>query len=244
MLEVTGLGKRFGGLQAVGGVDLDVAAGSITALIGPNGAGKTTCFAMIAGFIRPDAGRVRFDGVDITGAPPERIARAGMVRTFQITQPFAGLSVAENIRIGAFLRIADPRAAMARARAIGTRLGLAAFLDRPAATLTVSGRKRLEVARALATEPKLLLLDEVMAGLNPSEVNEIVGVVRAVRDGGVTILLIEHVMQAVAALAERAFVLAEGQRIAVGAPGEIARNPAVVEAYLGHGASAHLAAHA
>ena len=241
MLEVRALSKRFGGLQAVNSVDLDVAAGSITALIGPNGAGKTTCFAMIAGFIRPDAGRVRLAGADITGAAPERVARAGMVRTFQITQPFAGLTVVENIRVGAFLRLADPAAAMERARGIGARLGLAPWLDRPAASLTVAGRKRLELARALATGPKLLLLDEVMAGLNPSEVNEIVELVREVRGSGVTILLIEHVMQAVAALAERAYVLAEGALIATGTPREIAADARVIEAYLGHGASARLA---
>jgi branched-chain amino acid transport system ATP-binding protein len=244
LLEVRGLSKRFGGLQAVKSVDLDVQAGSITALIGPNGAGKTTCFAMIAGFIRPDTGRVTFDGADLTGQPPETISRAGMVRTFQITQPFAGLTVAENIRVGAFLRIADPRAAMEHARAIGTKLGLGIYLDRPASALTVSARKRLEVARALATGPKMLLLDEVMAGLTPTEVNEIVEVVREVRASGVTILLIEHVMQAVAALAERAYVLAEGALIASGTPREIATDPRVVEAYLGHGASARLAAHA
>ena len=244
LLEVRGLSKRFGGLQAVKSVDLDVAQGSITALIGPNGAGKTTCFAMIAGFIRPNAGTVRFDGNDITGAPPETVAHAGMVRTFQITQPFAGLTVAENIRVGAFLRIADPAAAMERARAIGTTLGLGPYLDRPAAALTVSARKRLEVARALATAPKMLLLDEVMAGLTPTEVNEIVEVIRGVRESGVTILLIEHVMQAVAALAERAYVLAEGALIASGTPREIASDPRVIEAYLGHGASARLASHA
>ena len=244
MLEVRGLSKRFGGLHAVRSVDLDVPEGSITALIGPNGAGKTTCFAMIAGFIRPDAGRVAFAGADLTGMTPEAVARAGMVRTFQITQPFGGLTVAENIRVGSFLRLADPRLAMERAREVGTRLGLGPYLDRPASTLTVSARKRLEVARALATEPRLLLLDEVMAGLTPSEVVEIVEVVRGVREAGVTILLIEHVMQAVAALAERAYVLAEGALIASGTPREIASDPRVIEAYLGHGASARLAAHA
>jgi branched-chain amino acid transport system ATP-binding protein len=244
VLEVRGLSKRFGGLQAVKSVDLTVAEGSITALIGPNGAGKTTCFAMIAGFVRPDAGTVRFAGTDITAAPPEAIAREGVVRTFQITQPFAGLTVAENIRVGAFLRISDPAAATAHAREIGTRLGLGPYLDRPAASLTVSARKRLEVARALATSPRLLLLDEVMAGLTPTEVNELVEVIHSVRQSGVTILMIEHVMQAVAALAERSYVLAEGALIASGTPREIASDPRVVEAYLGHGASARLASHA
>jgi branched-chain amino acid transport system ATP-binding protein len=244
MLEVRGLCKSFGGLAAVKPVDLDVPAGAIVVLIGPNGAGKTTMFAMIAGFIRPDAGTVRFEARDITGWRPDRIAAAGMVRTFQITQPFAGLSVMENIRLGAFLRTADPADAAAKARDIGTRLGLGPLLDRPAAALTVAGRKRLEVARALATEPRLLLLDEVMAGLNPSEVNEIVALIRAVRDSGVTILLIEHIMQAVTALADRVHVLAEGSLIASGTAREIAADPRVIEAYLGHGAAAKMANHA
>jgi branched-chain amino acid transport system ATP-binding protein len=244
VLEVRSLGKSFGGLRAVSDVDLDVPEGAITALIGPNGAGKTTTFAMIAGFIRPDAGTVRFAGQDITALPPHRIATAGMVRTFQITQPFTGLTVAENIRVGTFLRTADPAEAMQTARDIGTRLGLAGFLDRPAAALTVAGRKRLEVARALATAPRMLLLDEVMAGLNPSEINGIVEMIQAIRAGGVTILLIEHIMQAVAALAEQVHVLAEGRLIASGTPREIAENPAVIEAYLGRGAAERMARHA
>ncbi len=243
MLEVRGLSKRFGGLQAVRSVDLDVAEGSITALIGPNGAGKTTTFAMIAGFIHPDGGTVTLSGEAVTGWRADRIAARGMVRTFQITQPFAGLSVMENIRVGAFLHDAEPRRAEGHAREIGARLGLGAFLDRPAAALTVAGRKRLEVARALATNPRLLLLDEVMAGLNPSEINEIVTLIRDVRASGVTILLIEHIMQAVAALADTAYVLAEGALIARGTPREIAGDPKVIEAYLGHGAAARMARH-
>ncbi len=241
VLEARGLARRFGGLRAVRGVDLDVAEGRIVALIGPNGAGKTTTFAMLAGFVRPDAGTVRFGGTEVTRWPPERIAAAGMVRTFQITQPFGDLSVADNIRVGAFLRERDPAAAGAAARELGARLGLAAWLDRPAAALTVAGRKRLELARALATRPRLLLLDEVMAGLNPAEVNETVALVRAIRDGGVTILLTEHVMQAVMALADHIYVLAEGSLIAAGPPRAIAADPRVIEAYLGEGAAARLA---
>jgi branched-chain amino acid transport system ATP-binding protein len=244
VLEVRDLSKSFGGLRAVKDVSFDVPAGSITALIGPNGAGKTTTFAMIAGFIPPDDGHVRFRDTDVTGWRPDRIAALGMVRTFQITQPFAGLSVMENIRVGAFLRTADRRAAEAAARAVGDRLGLGPLLNRPASALTVAGRKLLEVARALATAPALLLLDEVMAGLNPVEINEIVTLIRAVRDGGVTILLIEHVMQAVSALAEQVHVLADGELIASGPPRAIAADARVIEAYLGRGAAERMARHA
>lgn len=244
MLEVARLQRSFGGLLAVDRVDLRIAAGGITALIGPNGAGKTTFFAMLAGFVRPDGGTVRFEGQDITGLPPHRIAARGLVRTFQITQPFAGLTVAQNIRVGAFLRMTDPVAAMAEARAIGTRLGLGPQLDRPASGLTVAGRKRLELARALATSPRLLLLDEVMAGLNPGEVAELIPLIRAICQGGVTILLIEHLMQAVTQLAETAHVLAQGRLIASGTPREVASDPRVIEAYLGPGAAARMAAHA
>jgi branched-chain amino acid transport system ATP-binding protein len=240
MLKVQGLSIRFGGLQAVDNVGFEADAGKITALLGPNGAGKTTTFAMVAGFTRPNSGSVVFDGTDITGWQPERIAELGMVRTFQITQPFAGLSVAHNIRVGAFLRHRRTRDADERAREVGTRLGLGPMLDRPASSLTVAGRKRLEVARALATEPKLLLLDEVMAGLNPSEINEIVTLIREVRASGVTILLIEHIMQAVAALADSVHVLAQGKLIASGTPRSIASDPKVIEAYLGHGAAARM----
>ena len=241
MLEVVGLTRRFGGLLAVDGVGLSVPAGGIVALIGPNGAGKTTTFAAISGFVRADTGRVLLGGRDVTFWPPARIAAAGMVRTFQITQPFAGLTVAENIRVGAFLRLADRHAAMARAREIGTRLGLAASLDRPAASLTVAGRKRLELARALATSPKLLLLDEVMAGLNPSEVEALIALIREIRAGGVAILLIEHLMQAVAALADHVYVLAQGRMIAEGPARAIAGDARVIEAYLGQGAAARMA---
>lgn len=241
MLEVSALSVRFGGLHAVRAVTFAARQGEITALLGPNGAGKTTTFAAIAGFVRPSEGRIHLAGQDITSWAPDRIAVAGMVRTFQVTQPFAGLSVAHNIRVGAFLRRRRPREAEAWAREIGTRLGLGPYLDRQASALTVAGRKRLEVARALATEPKLLLLDEVMAGLNPSEINEIVALIRDVRASGVTVLLIEHVMQAVTALADTVHVLAEGALIASGTAREVARDPKVIEAYLGHGAAARMA---
>ena len=237
MLEVRGLSKSFGGLKAVDQASLDVRQGEIVGLIGPNGAGKTTLFAAIAGFHAPDAGRVAFEGKDITGLAPHRICAAGMVRTFQITQPFAKISVRENIMVGAYFRTADRKRAEREAEAVASMVDMAGQLDQMGADLTVAGRKRLELARALATRPRLLLLDEVMAGLNPTEITEIVQVIRAIRDSGITILLIEHVMQAVTSLAERVYVLNQGRMIAEGTPAAIADNPEVIEAYLGHGAA-------
>src|SRR5690242_5167444 len=172
MLEVRTLTKRFGGLLAVADASLSVDEGEIVALIGPNGAGKTTLFAMVSGFVSPDAGTVRFAGRDITGRLPHEICRLGVARTFQIAQPFGRLTVRENIAVGAHLRIANRDEALARAAKIGAQLGMGRLLDRSAASLTIAGRKRLEIARALATGPKLLLLDEVMAGLNPTELAE------------------------------------------------------------------------
>lgn len=237
MLEVRDISKSFGGLKAVDSASLDVASGEIVGLIGPNGAGKTTLFATIAGFHRPDAGTVSFEGKPITGLAPHRICASGMVRTFQITQPFAGISVRENIMVGAYLHTADRRLAAREAEAVAGLVGMKDQLDQRGADLTVAGRKRLELARALATGPRLLLLDEVMAGLNPTEIVEIVGVIRNIRASGVTILLIEHVMQAVTSLAERVYVLNQGRMIAEGTPAAIADNEDVIEAYLGHGAA-------
>jgi len=237
MLEVREVSKNFGGLKAVDRASLDVARGEIVGLIGPNGAGKTTLFAAIAGFHRPDAGTVTFEGKPITGFAPHRVCAAGMVRTFQITQPFAGISVRENIMVGAYLHTADRRLAAREAEAVASLVGMKDQLDQRGADLTVAGRKRLELARALATGPRLLLLDEVMAGLNPTEIVEIVGVIRNIRASGVTILLIEHVMQAVTSLAERVYVLNQGRMIAEGTPAAIADNEEVIEAYLGRGAA-------
>jgi branched-chain amino acid transport system ATP-binding protein len=218
MLAVDTITKRFLGLTAVSEASLAVREGSITGLIGPNGAGKTTLFAMISGFIAPTSGTIRFSGEDITGEAPHLRARRGIARTFQIVQPFAGLSVRENITVGAYLRHARRADAQALATAVGERVGLGAELDKPAASLTVAGRKRLEVARALATEPRILLLDEVLAGLNPSEIRDILPVIRSIRDDGVTILIIEHIMQAVMTLCEEVYVLAQGRMIAHGVP--------------------------
>jgi branched-chain amino acid transport system ATP-binding protein len=233
---------RFGGVLAVNSASLTASEGCITALIGPNGAGKTTLFSIISGFVQASAGAVRYAGEDITGKPPHRLARRGIARTFQIVQPFVGLSVRENILVGAHLHDRARNAALAAADQIGRDVGLGELLDRPADTLTVAGRKRLELARALATRPKMLLLDEVLAGLNPSEVRDIIPIIRDLCRRGITILMIEHVMQAVMSLAEHVFVLAEGCIIAEGAPAQIVADPVVIEAYLGRGAAAKLGA--
>jgi branched-chain amino acid transport system ATP-binding protein len=241
LLRLQGVRKSFGGLAAVRDVSLDVPAGSISALIGPNGAGKTTLFALASGFIVPDAGRIELDGREITGRPPHLNARDGMARTFQVVQPFAAQSVRENIAAGAHLHCAGRGEALQQAAAVAQRVGLVPQLDRPAGELTVAGRKRLELARALATRPRLLLLDEVLAGLNPQEVAEMLPVVREIAGTGVTVLMIEHVMQAVMHLAAHVWVLAQGQLIAAGTPAEVTRDARVIEAYLGRGTAPRLA---
>jgi branched-chain amino acid transport system ATP-binding protein len=234
LLEVSGIDKSFRGLQAVARVSFSVEPGHIVALIGPNGAGKTTCFNMIAGTLAPDAGEVRFAGQRIDGLRPDRICAAGIGRTFQLVKPFGGLSVLDNVTVGALNREANVASARGRALGILECLGLADKRRQSAASLTLPDRKRLEVARALATEPRLLLLDEVMAGLRPTETDQMIGFFRKLNEEtGLTILLIEHVMRAVMALSREIHVLHHGELIASGSPEEIARHPAVLASYLG-----------
>jgi branched-chain amino acid transport system ATP-binding protein len=234
ILEVKAIDKSFRGLKAVSSASFELPEGGINALIGPNGAGKTTIFNMIAGVFPPDSGSIVFQGKPIHGLRPDQVCAAGIGRTFQIVKPFGGLSVLENVMVGAFLRERSEAGARRAATAILERLQLAAKRDLPASSLTLPDRKRLEVARALATRPKLLLLDEVMAGLRPTETDQIVEVFRDLnRTYGTTILLIEHVMRAVMALAQHIGVLHHGEVIARGTPQEIVRNPRVLESYLG-----------
>jgi branched-chain amino acid transport system ATP-binding protein len=235
LLAIEGLEKSFGGLRAVSDLSFAVGEGEIVGLIGPNGAGKSTVFNLINGVFAPQRGRVKFRGVDVTGQPPYRVARQGLARTHQIVQPLADLTVLENCTVSAcFGRENLP---LAQARAAGREaaifVGLEDRLASPAAQLTIAGKKRLELARALAARPFILLLDEVLSGLNPAEIARMVEVIRRIRSQGVAILIIEHLMQAIMGLSDRIIVLNSGQKLAEGTPAEIAGNPAVIEAYLG-----------
>ena len=234
LLSVDNVSKRFRGLVAVDRLGFEVPEGCIYAVIGPNGAGKTTLFNMIAGVYSPDGGSIIFDGERIEGLPPDRICRRGIGRTFQIVRPFPALTVEDNVVVGALLHRHDVTEARTNAREVLRRLDLYDKRGQRASSLTLPDRKRLEVARALATGPKLLLLDEVMAGLRPNETDRMVSILKALNvETGLTILLIEHVMRAVMALASQILVMHHGAEIAQGMPADIVRDPAVIHSYLG-----------
>ena len=235
LLEVRALTKRFGGLVAADAVSFSLAEGEILGLIGPNGAGKTTLFNAVAGFFPPTSGEILLDGVQITGSPPERIAGLGVARTFQIVRIFKSLTVVENVMVGVMLREKAVRAAERLAEETLVFTGLERRAHDPASLLTVAEQKRLEVARALATRPRLLLLDEVMAGLTPSEVQEAVDLVRRIRARRIACVVVEHVMEGIMPLADRILVLDRGRKIAEGPPSAVAADPAVIAAYLGDG---------
>jgi branched-chain amino acid transport system ATP-binding protein len=233
LIEARNITKAFGSFKAVDNASLAVAPGVIVGLIGPNGAGKSTLFDCLTGDVPPTSGQVLLDGRDVTRLPPEARARLGLARTFQVPQTFEQMTVLENVMIGAFLRTPHAGEARERARAMIEDVELGAFAGAPARSLGTPGRKRLEIARALATGPKVLLLDEAMAGLMPADIQRAIALVRKIHASGVTIVIVEHIIEVINSLAHHVIVLHQGRAIAAGTPAEIASNPQVIEAYLG-----------
>lgn len=235
LFEIKGISKHFEGLAAVSDLSFNAEMGEIVGLIGPNGAGKTTVFNLVTGFYRPENGNILFQGKELVGQPPHKICKIGLVRTFQIVRPFSGISTFRNVRIGVFNRVKDMKQASEEAERILEEIGLTAKKDQLAGNLTIPDRKRLELAKALATKPKVLLLDEVMAGLTPREVEDLVTLIKKINDNGITILMIEHVMRGVMALSHRIIVIHHGVKIAEGSPAEISKDENVIKVYLGEG---------
>jgi branched-chain amino acid transport system ATP-binding protein len=243
LLEARDVTKAFGSFKAVDTASVTLEQGDILGLIGPNGAGKSTFFNCLTGDLASTSGRVLFEGRDITHLAPEARARLGLARTFQVPQTFTGMTVLENVMIGAFLRHRHRTDAEARAHAVLQRVGMAGLADAPARTLGTPGRKRLEIARALATEPKVLLLDEAMAGLTQREVQIAIDLVRDIHRSGITLVIVEHIMEVIMSLASRVMVFHQGREIARGSPREVVSNPAVIAAYLGTRAAKAAAGH-
>lgn len=233
LFEIGGLTKSFGGLEAVRNLHFVVTEGEILGMIGPNGAGKTTVFNLITGFLRPSLGSILFKGEDLVGQRPHQICKKGITRTFQVVQPLEKLTALENVMVGAFSRLNSTRAARDEAIQCLEFVGLLQKRDLMAGSLTIADRKALELARAVATKPELLLLDEVVAGLNPRETDRVIALIRELRDSGITLIVVEHVMKAIMSLSDRIIVLSQGEKIAEGTPEEIAHNEEVIGAYLG-----------